>query len=738
MSSEGRGAGGQLLDWSEDDAERPAFIVRGRNKPGGHVHAAPIPADATNTSNSNGTTTFKSREGRGAGGHLLEWSEEDSERPAYIGRGRNKPNNHMDSRTRNSDKVQVEDDDEVGSNMLPARFPNNNDDDDNHHRSKDFDHHHHHHLHHRRHNGPITAKVEFKKEEKCWDEMEKWEKMKRVASITGRVVGLISALYFFICSLGLLESSFKLVGGRTAGETFKNSQLLSNPVAGLMIGVMATVLVQSSSTATSIVVALVASEVIPLMSGIPIIMGTNIGTSITNTIVALAQAGHRDQFERAFAGATVHDMFNWLAVMILLPLEVATHYLYHLTSALLSSMPSASEGTQVEILTAITKPFIHMIVQVNSGAITDIVLADNTTEVQETVLKRWCNRERVEVNHTTTHFNPVDIRCSEQAVGSVFHNACVAAQYPETAVFAISWNTTQLINITTQGNRCSHLFAATNWTDNTVGGVLLAVAFLIIVTSLFAIVKILNALLQGQVAKVISKTINKDLPGRAAYFTAYLALAVGCCMTLIIQSSSVFTSTLTPLVGMGIVSLERMYPLTLGANIGTTITGILAALSTQGSHMRDALQIALCHLFFNISGTLLFFPVPVTRIPVPLARMLGRVTARHRWFAIFYLVFMFILFPAIVFALSYAGWVYLACIGGPLLLLFLFTSVVNVLQVKRNHWLPPILRTWDFLPRCLHSLDPIDQVVTSCLCCAGHHGEVTCIHGHHDSDEEDV
>ena len=63
-------------------------------------------------------------------------------------------------------------------------------------------------------------------------------------------------------------------------------------------------------------------------------------------------------------GVQVHDMFNWLAVMILLPLEMLTHYLYHLTSAILSSMDTSAEGAQVEILTAITKPFTNIIVQV--------------------------------------------------------------------------------------------------------------------------------------------------------------------------------------------------------------------------------------------------------------------------------------------------------------------------------------------------------------------------------------
>lgn len=57
---------------------------------------------------------------------------------------------------------------------------------------------------------------------------------------------------------------------------------------------------------------------------IPIVMGANIGTSVTNTIVALGQIKDKNDFRRAFAGATVHDMFNWMSVIVLLPLEVVS------------------------------------------------------------------------------------------------------------------------------------------------------------------------------------------------------------------------------------------------------------------------------------------------------------------------------------------------------------------------------------------------------------------------------
>ena len=64
--------------------------------------------------------------------------------------------------------------------------------------------------------------------------------------------------------------------------------------------------------------------VITVQPAIPMIMGANIGTSVTNTFVSMAQSGNQREFRRAFAGATIHDMFNWLTVLILLPLEWAT------------------------------------------------------------------------------------------------------------------------------------------------------------------------------------------------------------------------------------------------------------------------------------------------------------------------------------------------------------------------------------------------------------------------------
>ena len=191
-------------------------------------------------------------------------------------------------------------------------------------------------------------------------------------------------------------------------------------------------------------------------------------------------------------------------------------------------------------------------------------------------------------------------------------------------------------------------------------------------------------------------------------------------MTFIVQSSSVFSSTLTPMVGVGLITVERVYPLLLGSNIGTTTTAFLAALA-EGK--KESLQIALCHLFFNLTGILLYYPVPFMRWPVTICKILGHTTARYRWFALFYLFLMFFLLPGVVMALSLAGTVALMVILVPLIILLFVIIIINVMQNKRPQWLPRILKNWNFLPLWMHSLDPVDKFLRKagsslCGCCA--------------------
>jgi sodium-dependent phosphate cotransporter len=156
------------------------------------------------------------------------------------------------------------------------------------------------------------------------------------------------------------------------------------------------------------------------------------------------------------------------------------------------------------------------------------------------------------------------------------------------------------------------------------------------------------------------------------------------------------------------------------------MTGILAALASDASSLKSALQLAFCHLFFNITGILIFYPIPWMRWPIGMARVLGNTTAKYRWFSVFYLISMFFVLPLMVFALSMAGTWVLVGIGAPVLLVCLIVIVINLIQHKRPSILPEKLRNWHFLPLWMHSLKPIDDIIAklverfACLtCCAG-------------------
>ncbi|XP_041863258.1 sodium-dependent phosphate transport protein 2B-like [Melanotaenia boesemani] len=537
-----------------------------------------------------------------------------------------------------------------------------------------------------------------------WSELDTKGKIMRVLTAILKLVLLLGLLYMFICSLDILSSAFQLVGGKAAGDIFQDNAVLSNPVAGLVIGVLVTVLVQSSSTSSSIVVSMVSSGLLEVKSAVPIIMGANIGTSVTNTIVAMMQAGDRNEFRRAFAGATVDDFFNWLSVLILLPLEVATGVLYKLTHLLIESFNIQSGDNAPDLLNVITDPLTNSIIELDKSVIAGIVTGDPAAR-NKSLVKRWCK--------TLTNTSIVNTTVTECPAG------------------AVCWEegnqTITQINSTVTENleKCKHIFANVNLPDLAVGLILLALSLLVLCTCLILIVKLLNSMLKGQVAVVIKKVINTDFPFPFSWVTGYIAILVGAGMTFIVQSSSVFTSAITPLVGIGVISLERAYPLTLGSNIGTTTTSILAAMASPGETLSNSLQIALCQFFFNIMGILLWYTIPITRVPIRLARGLGNRTAKYRWIPAVYLILCFLVLPLSIFGLSMAGWQVLVGVGVPIIVLLIFVIIVNVMQSRCPRYLPKALRNWDFLPRPLHSMAPWDAALTRalgfcrkhCCCC---------------------
>jgi len=492
-----------------------------------------------------------------------------------------------------------------------------------------------------------------------------------------RVPCLILCLYIFICSLEMLSTSFRLMAGRAAGSIFQDNPLLQNPVVGLMLGVLFTVLVQSSSTCTSVIVSMVSSGILEVQYAIPMIMGANIGTSLTNTLVSFSQVAERDQFERAFAGATVHDCFNWLSVTVLLTFEVCTGYMYHLTGWLTEHLqtqtgsPTASSLANVNLLGAVTKPLTKKVIQIDKS-----------------VLKCWalggCHEQRLLKEYCDKSAYNTSIQMSEEELSEA---------------------------------KCNFLLNISSIPDMYLGIIVFLISFTCLTVCLLLIVKLLNSLLKGAVADLAKKTINAEVPG-APWLSGYICIVVGALLTFLVQSSSVFTSTITPLVGLGVISVDRMYPLTLGSNIGTTTTAMLASLSSEPEMLRSSLQIALCHLSFNLHGILLFYPIPALRLPLNMCKILGRTTANYRWFAIVYLMTMFLVVPGIVLSLSVAGSAVLLSTLIPVMILSTAIIVINVLQDKNPEFLPVFLRTWNWLPEWMHSLEPADRIINSYCCCS--------------------
>uniref|UniRef100_A0A3B3WTG3 Solute carrier family 34 member 2a n=1 Tax=Poecilia mexicana TaxID=48701 RepID=A0A3B3WTG3_9TELE len=523
-----------------------------------------------------------------------------------------------------------------------------------------------------------------------WSALDTKGKVLRVLVSVLKFIILLGLLYMFICSLDILSSAFQLVGGRAAGDIFQENSILSNPLAGLVIGVLVTLLVQSSSTSSSIVVSMVSSGILTVQVAVPIIMGTNIGTSVTNTLVAMTQAGDRSTFRRAFAGATVHDFFNWLSVLVLLPLEVASGYLYRVTKLIIESFQIES-GEAPDLLNVITDVLTEAIIQLDESVIGGIASGDSDAR-NKSMIKIWCQTANETVRHAVS---------------------CVR----------FATNCWQLKNVSVMSNikKCNHLFVNVNLPDLAVGLILLALSLLVLCSCLVCIVKLLNSMLKGQVASVIKKILNTDFPFPFGWVTGYIAIVVGAGMTFIVQSSSVFTSAITPLVGIGVISIERAYPLSLGSNIGTTTTAILAAMASPGDRLANALQIALVHFLFNISGIILWYPIPFTRFPIRMSKSLGNITASYRWFAAVYIILCFFVLPLLVFSLSLAGWQVLVGVGVPLVVMLIIVVVINVLQKRKPGFLPAGLRSWDFLPLWAHSLDPWDKVVVAftakCCCC---------------------
>ena len=270
-------------------------------------------------------------------------------------------------------------------------------------------------------------------------------------------------------------------------------------------------------------------------------MGANIGTTVTNTIVSMGHITRPGEFRLAIAGATVHDFFNWISVLILLPLEL----LFGVISTPALAIAEAIPG-------------------VDSGGLGD---------------------------------TPFDL-----LAGWIGEN----------------------------------LLGENGWLTAALGLVLLFVA-------LRYLVVVLKSLVLGR---------SEGALDRYVFGNPMVAMAFGLVLTFLVQSSSVTTSLVIPLIGAGVLSVRKVFPYMLGSNVGTTATGMFAAAIAISSGEPSAvagLEIALCHTLFNVFGILIVYPFPPIReIPIRMAEFVGELAFKNRLYAVAYVAGLFYVLPIVL------------------------------------------------------------------------------------------
>ncbi len=359
-----------------------------------------------------------------------------------------------------------------------------------------------------------------------------------------KAVAVLALLFIFLVGVNGLSGGFKSLGRDFVDGFFRATE---NPLIGLMVGILATTIVQSSSVTTSLIVALVAAPENPLAvsNAIPMIMGANIGTTVTNTIVSLAHVGRRDEFMRAFSVATCHDFFNFITVAILLPIELATGILGKTAATIAESLGDVGGLTYESPFKTAIKSGVHVV---------------------EDVLGIFGGSDSV------------------QAI------------------------------------------------------LLIVISIVLIFFALTFVVKVLRSAMQSRVEVFVTRAFGKSL---------VLSVIIGMIVTVMVQSSSITTSLLVPLAGAGVLTIHHAFPITVGANIGTTVTALLAVMAVSGENAVYGLTIALVHLMFNLVGTLMILPVPAIRvIPINMAKKLASVAVESPKWALVYVVLLFYGLPA--------------------------------------------------------------------------------------------
>ena len=347
-----------------------------------------------------------------------------------------------------------------------------------------------------------------------------------------KVLVILVSVASFLLAIDLIGYSF--IGLRQQIGEFILS-VAANPFVGLFIGLLLTAVIQSSSTSTSMIVALVGSGAMSLSTAVPIVMGANVGTTLTSTVVSLGFITSRREFRKAISAATVHDFYNIFLVAILFPLE----YRYHLLSRL-------SHG---------------LVDWLADGWVKDVAEASSYGLDFSHGITRWV----------------------AQWIGN-------------------------------------------DW-----------VLFLLSFVLLFATIKVISQMISRSLIGGSRERLKEHL-----FRNPYRSFLWGGILTAAVQSSSITTSLIVPLVAKGKVSLQKAFPFVMGANTGTTLTALLAALLAS----RVAVELAVVHLLFNLFGALLFLPYrPIRAWPGRVAASFGKLTLQHRIYGFLYVFLLFFIIP---------------------------------------------------------------------------------------------
>ena len=510
---------------------------------------------------------------------------------------------------------------------------------------------------------------------------------------------VIYCIWVFLLVLSLMGTGFKLLGGRDSAKMF---DIADNPISALMIGILATVLVQSSSTTTSIIVSLVGANELSVRVAVFMIMGANIGTSVTNTIVAMGHFANQDDLRRGFSAATVHDCFNLLCVLVFLPLNWIYPFFEKMTYEMVKDMEECDDNcNKREFLKPYVSPYVKGVAKYDKnvakyisqnycaglceysfssdamGEISKMVCADDgnggndCSGTHANYDGAWMSSGKLYKKRAPAFFK-TGTATGERAGAGGYYLSCPAGENCDNAIDVYNATSSTFLVEASQlqastlyrvcpedemkNNLCDKSLlkgglAYDEWdmTEEGAGSLLTILAVIGLCCCLFCIVYCLQIIIKGTAARILKQVVG---------FNPYLNIIVGMGITILVQSSSITTSTLTPIAAVGLISLEEMFPLTLGANIGTTLSGVMAA-TVVTSNVVNAWQVSLCHFFFNVFGILVWYPIPkVRQIPLNMCRFLGRMTANETYGKVFPLIYtftMFFIIPGIAYGIASAA-----------------------------------------------------------------------------------